>query len=984
MDTTLVAIDSSMDIKGLEMFKSIKSFETITSQSIGSQYYLLYLTKDEEKALVDYFKLHSNVNPVKPIYVHLNCSDFSSSNERLNLAESFVSKNIIYLSSTSSTGSILSSEMFSSLSSSLSPSSSSSSTYQWLPPRKQFLKLFSEREKNSIRNIVFHSSRRSALILLEPFVDHHDDLIDHLFSLGHRYNFTVTLSPLLYLGNEDLVECYDGKIAESINVNRFADNDEFKYSLRSVEKFSPWIRNVYLVTNGQIPDWLDVNNPRLRLITHEDIFPNKSDLPTFNSVAIEIHLHRIPGLSEKFLYFNDDIMLGKPVYLEDFYTPADGYKIYQAWPVPNCEPGCPASWLGDGFCDQACNTTLCLYDGGDCTNKTLTSSSLGGILSDHSNFRGGPSSFTASRPLTDQCRPSCADFWLGDKYCDNVCNHPDCAFDMGDCGLDGYSTIPGYPWSPHQRHYFYPSPTPSIYLNLTDLMSTPDFQLISASYSKNSQIRSVTINLKHQLLTILFSTNVTDIMMPIELRYKINKVSFDLNFELNVTSSNEVSYFRSDPVLVTASPETQMTVKTDLNILDSIPNDNSTIQVDPIIIFNLTSTDHNQSLIKIIDSENQNSSNQVKLGEDLTKLIESLSMGQFDQRPIGVYPWENEENFKKLGDLIANYEKYSTINDQSMVKTTQRQLLDIFSDSIKFVNHLYNRVFGIKARKIVAHSPILLDKSIIARLWEQFPEELSLTSSHKLRSSNDMQFSFSYFNFLMSETLPANYNQLIKQFDTDNSNKLSANELRSLLVNIVAPPIVPIVWSNYSDCWNGSDYNFLKQEGYEWTIDELLDCQKIVNSLDKMFSYIGKNRYTLMSDSEVSFTMIRGNSGQLINKLDGLRRDPKKFLCFNDDIQNDESNETKLIRSSLTDYYQYLVPKRSSFELADNSVNRFENISAYRLWKQSRQLRLNSLDQSSTWFYFLLYGLILFLIIFKVLNYISTRSRVDYINIIRV
>lgn len=45
MDTTLVAIDSSMDIKGLEMFKSIKSFETITSQSIGSQYYLLYLTK---------------------------------------------------------------------------------------------------------------------------------------------------------------------------------------------------------------------------------------------------------------------------------------------------------------------------------------------------------------------------------------------------------------------------------------------------------------------------------------------------------------------------------------------------------------------------------------------------------------------------------------------------------------------------------------------------------------------------------------------------------------------------------------------------------------------------------------------------------------------------------------------------------------------------------------------------------------------------
>ena len=53
------------------------------------------------------------------------------------------------------------------------------------------------------------------------------------------------------------------------------------YSLRSLEKFAPWIRNVYLVTNGQVPSWIDVSHPRLKIITHDMIFPNTSHLPTF-------------------------------------------------------------------------------------------------------------------------------------------------------------------------------------------------------------------------------------------------------------------------------------------------------------------------------------------------------------------------------------------------------------------------------------------------------------------------------------------------------------------------------------------------------------------------------------------------------------------------------------------------------------------------------------------------------------------------------
>ena len=104
------------------------------------------------------------------------------------------------------------------------------------------------------------------------------------------------------------------------NQNRFFDNDELKYSLRSLEKHAPWFRNVYMVTNGQIPNWLNLENPRVKLITHEQIFANKSHLPTFNSAAIEVNLHRIEGLSKKFVYFNDDVMLMKNIFIKDFYT----------------------------------------------------------------------------------------------------------------------------------------------------------------------------------------------------------------------------------------------------------------------------------------------------------------------------------------------------------------------------------------------------------------------------------------------------------------------------------------------------------------------------------------------------------------------------------------------------------------------------------------------------------------------------------------
>ncbi|XP_044763416.1 N-acetylglucosamine-1-phosphotransferase subunits alpha/beta [Coccinella septempunctata] len=149
---------------------------------------------------------------------------------------------------------------------------------------------------------------------------------------------------------------------------RFIDKNELLFSLRSLEKFAPWINHVYIVTNGQIPYWLNLDCDKLTLVTHQEIFLDKSDLPTFSSPAIESHLHRIPGLSRRFLYFNDDVFLGQSIFMEDFISQNEGFKLYFSYSLGMCAPQCFWAYVADDQCDTACNNFYCQYDGGDCEN----------------------------------------------------------------------------------------------------------------------------------------------------------------------------------------------------------------------------------------------------------------------------------------------------------------------------------------------------------------------------------------------------------------------------------------------------------------------------------------------------------------------------------------------------------------------------------------------------------------------------------------
>ena len=105
------------------------------------------------------------------------------------------------------------------------------------------------------------------------------------------------------------------------NPERFRDVYQLlKYSLRSVEQFAPWINHIYIVTaRPQVPDWLNENHPKISVIHHDQIF-NREDVPTFNYNVIESYIHKIPGLSEGFIYLNDDFLFGNNVFPQDFYS----------------------------------------------------------------------------------------------------------------------------------------------------------------------------------------------------------------------------------------------------------------------------------------------------------------------------------------------------------------------------------------------------------------------------------------------------------------------------------------------------------------------------------------------------------------------------------------------------------------------------------------------------------------------------------------
>jgi hypothetical protein len=115
-----------------------------------------------------------------------------------------------------------------------------------------------------------------------------------------------------------------------LNSARHRNNHELRFSLRSLETYAPWLRKIHLVTDGQCPEWLKTDHPKLRLVDHKDFIPAEY-LPTFNSHVIEAFLHRVPGLAEHYIYCNDDVFMGRPARKADLFTPIGLPLCFMDW-----------------------------------------------------------------------------------------------------------------------------------------------------------------------------------------------------------------------------------------------------------------------------------------------------------------------------------------------------------------------------------------------------------------------------------------------------------------------------------------------------------------------------------------------------------------------------------------------------------------------------------------------------------------------------
>ncbi|MFF4878880.1 stealth family protein [Micromonospora sp. NPDC000668] len=112
----------------------------------------------------------------------------------------------------------------------------------------------------------------------------------------------------------------DGPLhAIAANTSRYHNRDELRYSMRSLHSFAPWLRRIFLITDSQLPSWLDPNQPMVTVVSHAELFADLGGRSSFNSHAIESRLHRIDGLAEHFLYLNDDVFLGRPLLPTHFF-----------------------------------------------------------------------------------------------------------------------------------------------------------------------------------------------------------------------------------------------------------------------------------------------------------------------------------------------------------------------------------------------------------------------------------------------------------------------------------------------------------------------------------------------------------------------------------------------------------------------------------------------------------------------------------------
>jgi len=798
------------------------------------------------------------------------------------------------------------------------------------------------------------------------------------------------------------------------NSNRYRDNQELRYSLRSIWKFAPWIRQIFIVTNYQVPYWLNIDHPKITIVPHSTIFKNKSHLPVFSSPAIESHLHRIPGLAKKFIYFNDDVMLGNTIWPSDFYTNAKGQKVYLSWDIPQCAPGCPEAWLADKYCDKACNTSMCNWDEGDCrlingtrytswhnseqanvaayahANVPQSPSGNSGGNSGESNS-SRDSSTTEKQISKKKCHRFCPDSWIGDKVCDSSCNRIECAFDAGDCGAENIAAeILGLTVEDDKSLTKIPDDAMSFYVNLTGMFD----MVLDASHDNQEFVRTAVITQELQILVFLLHEKPyeasweesIEVYLEGEYQSSIRNVTFlvmrssAVGAGVNTTVSEE---HIEDSSGTTARTSTENVTDASEGLLEStgasrtllwLPVESEEgIQYEPTgdlfarvefvtsvpsedgrgVVHRDAWTEKDKELAKLIGKAKRKS-----LALELLEEARFQEQKDIDQA--------YQMGYRKTSVALPNEMRRRVLNrvegwlDEEVTvagggPAGRRLLEDTFGNSLRYVNSLYRARYGSEQRKAPAHMPHMIDRDIMEELQNTFPEEFEATSSNRFRDSSDMQFSFSYFYYLMNEKPKFDLESVYKaKLDLDENGNLDLLEIRHFaLILMQGKPTIHGMRAKISQLLDDLGIPSLEGQGpnggelqdriknVEINIETIRSSPKVINELKKYMRKQTKHRHELVNLSEVEFFMVPDDYEEVRKRLDDIMVKAPKFICLNDDMNKTHDPPANTLQA-LRDFYETYYPHRTPFELAANESNpylHYEDLMAYKQKLYSDKVR---------------------------------------------
>lgn len=670
--------------------------------------------------------------------------------------------------------------------------------------------------------------------------------------------------------------------------------------------------------------------------------------------------------------------------------------------ISYCNQGCANSWLADKFCDQACNVLSCGFDAGDCGQDHFGEMYKINLLLNQTHYVVPKGENLPYFSFTNVAKKA-----VDGVYSDNpIIRHASIANkwktihlimypginatvihfnitfnDQNDKVLKMQIFIDVDTAEDQKRNNTRPiqdqkeavvtTPTPEAEILFENIPEEERFPKLKKQ--KPDEYDNLGVHIPY--------VNVSS--LPNKVQLALHNLDLQLsNGDITLKGYNLSKTALLEP-FVTLSPHT----KDDLNVQKPIKQ--------ATIPKNQSVSENNANPQKArFDSEQDNDERSVKSESKLnrmegqgSKLLKGVNhLGtlarnrednivpgrklQFQPNYEGFLPWEKKKYFKDLLDQRdALRRELSYITDGKQVG---RKLQDTFADSLRYVNKLLNSKFGFASRKVPAHMPHMIDRIVMQDLQDLYPAEFDKTSAHKVRHSEDMQFAFSFFYYLMSAIQPLNISQIFHEVDTDGSEVLSDREIRTLATRIHQLPLslqdltgLEHMLINCSKTLqlNNTENSIAPatQESYydpnlpPVTKQLVISCKPVIDLIRKAYKDKNKYRFEIMGEEDIAFKMIRTNVSHVVGQLDDIRKNPRKFICLNDNI-NHIHKDAQTVKAVLRDFYESMFPIPSQFELPREYRNRFLHMHELQEWRSYR-------DKLKFWTHCVLGTLIVFTVI---------------------